>query len=236
MTTKNSQRDIDIGCRARKLPFWLGRHGQLKYELIQKFVEVLPAYPEYNVDIQDTGTSDNDKNVLNGYDWIRFLLRCRTVVGCLGGSGLMDPDGSIVVHVNRYCADHPDASFEEVEQACFPGQDGKIHLCALSPRHFECAVTKTCQILMEGDYGVFRPGIHYIELKKDYSNLNDVLKTIGDKAICEKIAQRCYDDIVNLSFPFSQNRNTYAWFANYITDYLVKRTNDDFNGGRPPPS
>jgi hypothetical protein len=147
------------------------------------------------------------------------------MLGCLGGSSLMDVDGTIVARVNRYCADYPDASFEEVEQACFPDQDGKIHLYALSPRHFECAMTKTCQILIEGDYfDVFQPNVHYIELKKDYSNLTDVLNMIGDKTACEKIAQRCYDDIVAL--PPDKNKNTYAWFANHIIDYLVKRISD----------
>ncbi len=54
-----------------------------------------------------------------------------------------------------FTAKHPNASFDEIEKACFPGKDYNISCFALSPRHFEAVMTKTLQILVEGKYGEF---------------------------------------------------------------------------------
>ncbi len=216
---KAPPRSIDIGYRARKLPYWLGSFGQLKIEIADHVRAVLPEYPDIVTDIQTTDPLTN-AGTLNGDDWIHFLLSCRTMLGCLGGSGLLDVDDSILRRVNAYVAQHPDATFSETEAACFPGLDNRIHLYALSPRHFECAMTKTCQILMEGDYaGVFEPGVHYIELKKDYANLRDVLEQVRDKEHCARIAQRCFDDVVGDGG--DDNPNTYAHFANRVVDFIA---------------
>ena len=57
----------------------------------------------------------------------------------------------------------PGRVLREVEAACFPGEDGRLQLFAISPRHLEACATRTCQVLVEGDYsGVLRPGEHYI--------------------------------------------------------------------------
>ena len=158
------ERPIELGYRARKLPYWLGRHGQMKYEIGQVFSQEARK-SGLSIDI-----STNGNDVFFGNDWYRFLCRCRAVLGCEGGASLLDPTGEIRKKVEKYVQDTPGASFEEVEKACFPGQDYNIRLFTLSPRHFECAITKTCQVLLEGNYGgIFLPGVHYIELKRDYS-------------------------------------------------------------------
>lgn len=213
LAKKEKVRDIDIGYRARALPYWLGRQGLLKTEIADRVNATLKDHPAIRADISTTG--GQGENVFLGDSWYRFMLRCRTMLGCLGGSGLMDADGGIAQRADAYRAQHPDADFDEVEAACFSGRDGALHLYALSPRHFECAMTKTCQVLVEGDYfGVFEPGVHYIELKKDYSNLDEVLEKVQDAGYCAKIAQRCYDDVV--AKPGKGNPNTYAWFANHV--------------------
>lgn len=208
-TGYDSPRAIDIGYRARKLPYWIGKHGQLKYELAEVFLDYLKDHNEVVYDIANTG--EQNQNVLFGGEWIEYLLKCRTMLGCLGGSGLLDLDGSIAKSVDAYCAEHPDASFDEVEQACFPGKDNEIHLFALSPRHFECAMTKTCQVLVEGNYGgVFQAGVDYIEIKKDFSNIADVVEKIKDVDYCRKIAENCYEHVV------LSGKYTYAAFVNKI--------------------
>ena len=41
----------------------------------------------------------------------------------------------------------------------------------ISPRHFEAAAFRICQVLFEGEYsGVLQPMVHYVPLKKDFSN------------------------------------------------------------------
>lgn len=202
-------REIDIGYRARNLPYWIGSFGQLKKKVGDAF---LAKKPQSSLTI-DVSTDNAD--VFYGDDWIHFLRRCRTVLGCLGGSSLYDPDGRSRYQTERFMKEHPNASFEEVEKVCFPGKDHTLSLFALSPRHFECAMTKTCQVLVEGDYhSVFLPGKHYIEIKKDFSNIDEVLDKIADRSLCESIAEQTYRDVV------ASGNYTYRAFVSQIVDHL----------------
>jgi hypothetical protein len=188
----NPERELDIGYRARNLPYWLGRHGQLKVRLANAFLEKTHKYPDMRMDI-----STDETDVFWGKDWIQFLGRCRVVLGCLGGASLLDFNGEIRKKVEKYISKHPDASFDEVEKECFPSLDGNISLFTLSPRHFECAMTRTCQVLIEGDYhGVLRPNIDFIELKNDFSNIDEVIHLIRDKTYCSSIAENCYQKLI----------------------------------------
>jgi len=213
LSAEIQSRDIDIGYRARNLPFWLGRHGQIKREIGDKTLQA-PNTRFLKLDI-----SVDAKDVFYGNDWLRFLLRCRCVLGCLGGASLFDPHGQFRNQVEAYTEENPSATFEEVEQKIFPGKDYTLSLFALSPRHFECAQTKTCQILFEGDYhGVFLPGRHYIELKKDYSNLNEILEKITDTHYCEQIAENAYREIA------LSDKYTYKAFANQVIDHIKEHS------------
>ena len=50
-----------------------------------------------------------------------------------------------------------------------------IDLRTISPRHFEAAAFRVCQVLFEGRYaGVMEPMRHYIPLRKDFSNFDEV--------------------------------------------------------------
>ncbi len=203
------ERTIDLGYRARKVPFWLGRHGLIKWQLTERFLDTA-LENKLAADL-----SNDYKDVFIGKDWYRFLSNCRVVLGCEGGASMLDPDGEIRQRVEDYVMDHPDASFDEVERQCFDGLDGNLRLFAISPRHFEACITKTCQALVEGDYaGVFKPGIHYIEIKKDWSNIEEVMRTIRDVDKCEKIAEQAYRDIV-LSGDY-----TYRKFVQSILDHV----------------
>ncbi|RLB03009.1 MAG: hypothetical protein DRG83_07645 [Deltaproteobacteria bacterium] len=209
-----TSRPIDLGYRARKLPYWLGRQGQLKYEIAKLFLE-RTANSELKVDI-----STDDKDVFLGDDWYRFLCRCRAVLGCEGGASLLDPTGEIRRKVEKYVQNKPEATFEEVERACFPDQDYNIRLFTLSPRHFECAITKTCQVLLEGNYGgILIPGEHYIEVKKDYSNIDTVIEQLHDADYCAKIAENAYRDIVQ------SGKYSYRSFANQVIAHISENTN-----------
>ncbi len=185
-------RDIDVGYRARKVPYYLGRHGCLKWEIAEKFADACKG-GELKLDV----STDMTKDVLFGDDWYKFLCRCRAVLGCEGGSSLLDFDGTVRTCVDAHVDRDPDASYEEVEKVCFPGMDGNLKLFAVSPRHFECCITRTCQVLIEGEYaGIFKPGVHYIEIKKDWSNLDDVVKQVADHDLCRRIAENAHRDVI----------------------------------------
>lgn len=209
-----TDRPIDIGFRVRHMGYLCGRLGTIKHALVEKF-DALKGQTALKIDVSDKGS-----DVIYGDDWIRFLLRCRVMLGCPGGSSLLDLDGSIREKVEAYVKQHPEATYEQVEEACFKGKEGSICVSAISPRHFECAITRTCQVLIEGSYSgdqILRPGVHYIELKRDFSNLSDVLAQVADERHCQTIAARAYQDLV------ASNRYTYRAFAHEVFETIKRR-------------
>jgi hypothetical protein len=185
------ERDIDIGYRAWRGAAWLGRHGTLKGTLADA-VNERGRDSELRLDL-----STRDDDTLLGDDWFRFLARCRYTVGIEGGASILDFDGAIKERTERYEAEHPDAGFDEIERACFPGEDGSLALFAISPRHLEACATRTCQVLVEGSYnGILAPGRHYIELRADLSNLDEVLDSLGDEERRRRMVEAAYDDVV----------------------------------------
>jgi len=209
LNQSHGSRPIDVGYRARKNPYWLGSFGMIKWRLTEKFLDV-PVQHNLKLDL-----SNDPRDVFYGDKWYGFLTNCRVVLGCESGASLHDPDGSIMKNVDRYMEKHPQGGFEEVEEACFPGKEGNLRLFALSPRHFEACMTRTCQALVEGEYGgIFKPGVHYIEIKKDWSNIPDVIKQIEDVNYCERIADNAYRDIVESGL------YTYRGFVEMVINHV----------------
>lgn len=109
----------------------------------------------------------------------------------------MDYDGALHQKVKAYQAKHPLADFEEIKKHCFQKEDGNLALFALSPRHLEACAAKTCQLLVEGAYsGVLKAGRHYLSIKKDFSNLDEVLEQFSDPKIHSELVKRAYEEVV----------------------------------------
>jgi hypothetical protein len=188
----SQQRTIDIGYRGRKLPFWTGRYTQKKFEIGERVKEYCKKMKQVKVDI-DSEVGDE----LLGDDWLKFLVNCKSVLGCESGATLMDKDGSIRDCVEDYLRKNPNATFEEAEARCFPNMEGNIKLLTISPRHFEAAMTRTCQILLEGSYsGIMKPNVHYIPLKHDYSDMKEAVNKSLDKKFREFIIKNAYQDLI----------------------------------------
>jgi hypothetical protein len=212
------ERTIDIGYRVRKLPYWLGEFAQLKYWVSEHFLQAINSKP-----IKADISSDPD-SVLLGSSWYKFLLSCKTVLGGESGASLHDPRGEIKKRVELYVCKHENADFYEVREHCFKGLDYNISLFALSPRHFECCMTKTCQILIEGDYnGILQADKHYIPVKKDFSNIADVIEKIKNVEYCQQIADNAYRDIVE------SGRYTYRGFVRKVLEHVSQFINPIHN-------
>ena len=141
--------------------------------------------------------STDHASILIGDDWLDFLLRCRAVLGTESGASLMDIDGSLRPRVDAYMTANPGATFEEVERACFEGVDGNLDLRVLSPRHLEACATRTCQVLIRGEYsGVLEADRHYLALEPDYRNLDDVVSLLRSPDHCRQVAEQAYEDVV----------------------------------------
>ena len=149
-------RPFDVVYRASHLPYWFGSHGQLKHRIGEASKERALAMG-LRVDI-----STHPEDTIVGPAWMRFLASGRCVVGCESGSSVLDRRGEIRARIRHLLRAEPDLTFEEIDARMWPGWDSYAFF-AVSPRHFEAVMTRTCQILVEGEYdGVLEAGRHYI--------------------------------------------------------------------------
>ena len=75
--------------------------------------------------------------------------------------------------------------------------DGVVDLRTISPRHFEAAAFRVCQVLFEGHYaGAMEPMRHYIPLRKDFSNFDDVVAALRDDALRRELTDNAHRDLI----------------------------------------
>jgi hypothetical protein len=204
---REGTRPIDIGYRAWHAAPWLGRHGQSKV-CIAEAIRAAAARRGLATDI-----STSPEDVLLGEAWYTFLLRCKYTIGTPGGSSILDRDGSLKARTEAYLRRRPTASFEEIEAACFPGMDGSLQAAVITPRHLEACATRTCQVLVEGEYnGILKAGLHYIAVKQDFGNLEDILHLIQQDTVRAVITERAYRDIV------ASGAHTYRRFVEFVLE------------------
>jgi hypothetical protein len=214
-------RETVVGYRAWEAAIWLGRFGRLKVDIARAFADSA-ANRGVPVDI-----STRQEDTIFGEAWYRFLASCRYTIGVEGGASVLDRDGSIRQATERFLATNPDASFAEVERACFPGEDGKLALRAVSPRHLEACATRTCQILVEGDYqGVLRPGEHYLPVSEDLSDVDQVMEAVVQDRYRAELVRMAWADVVG------SGRYTYEAFVREIESQAIEPT----LSGRPQPA
>jgi hypothetical protein len=185
----HSQRPRDIVYRARKLPYWLGSHGQLKHR-IAEVVQGRAGELGLRTDI-----STRPEDTIYGAGWLDFLMSGRAVIGSESGSSVLDARGEIQRRISRLIAEQPNLTFDEVDAQMPVGWDSYAFF-AISPRHLEAVITKTAQVLVEGRYsGVLEPERHYIPLRRDFSNIDEALERLRDVDAVEAMTERAYRDL-----------------------------------------
>jgi hypothetical protein len=215
-----TEREIDVGYRARDLPPYFGHFGRLKAEIGTRFLAA-STHSGLRLDI-----SLDPKQSLAGDHWLRFLANCRFSLGCESGSSLLDPFGDIRAACDAYLADHLGADFSEVEAACFPDQDMRTVFSAISPRLFEAALAGTCQILVPGKYlGILRPDEHYIPLSPDCSNIDAVHAQLTDWRGAHERAEACRAALLD------DERLTYRGFARDLLERIENKLEKRNIGG-----
>lgn len=185
------KRKIDIGYRTTGIPpAWYGRHAMLKSQIADKFLNACKK-TELVLDIKPSQGATISNEL-----WYEFLGNCKYTIGTEGGTSILDFDGTIKSATEEYVSKNPGASFDEIEQKCFPNVDGKFQGYALSPRHLEACLTRTAQILTKGDYsGVLKPWEHYIPLEKNFSNINEVIELVQSDELRIAMVNRCFSNI-----------------------------------------
>jgi len=183
-------REIDIGYRGRPLPHWLGEFGQRK-SLIGDFFKNISKKEDLKINIQ---TAEAER--IYGKKWYSFLESCKATLGVEGGSGLIDFKGDIQEACDSYLERFPNADFDTVEKEVLCNYEQKPIYRAISPRVFEAAMTKTCQILTRGDYsGVIEPDIHYIPIEPDFSDYKEALSKFRDLSFRNQIIEKAHTDL-----------------------------------------
>jgi hypothetical protein len=185
-------RPIDVGYRTRKMWYWLGALAYEKWFISEEFDRLATAK---NLDLKlDLSNREGDR--LYGKAWTNFVASCRTVLGVESGASIIDFDGLLERRVDQYMSKYPEASFEEVSELFLRPYEGSLRLHQISPRCFEAAALRTPMVLFEGSYsGVLYPERHYIPLRKDFSNFDEVVKKIKDSDYLQDLADRTYQEI-----------------------------------------
>ena len=196
----DAPRPIDVGYRSRTLGFWYGELGQEKARIASEFVRHA-AGSGLACDI-----SAREEDRIYGKAWVRFLQSCRCTLGTESGASVFDFSGEIETRVKDYLAAHPGAAYEETRELFFKNEDGKIRLNQISPRVFEAAACGSCLVMFEGEYsGLVKPDEHFIPLKKDFSNFEEVLAKIQDRRYIAAMARRAHQHlIVNREYSYQR--------------------------------
>lgn len=211
------EKTYDVGFRSRVSPYHLGTLGHEKYRITQEFGKPAEAAGlRTNISVSETDR-------LAGDQWTGFLQTCRTQLGTPSGSSVIDFDGRIIRETASYRRAFPDAEFETVRDDVFGRYDGRYAIDTVSPRVFECAAAGSTLVQLAGKYGGYlEPGVHYIEIAKDYSNVADVIEQIRDDGLVRKIAKRAHKDLIETDrFHF---RGHIARFDDFIDEHTKGRS------------
>lgn len=189
--TPMEERPLHIAYRGRILHPFYGKLGYEKYDIgVQMKRYAAEAGIPSDIEVDDTMR-------IYGDDWYRFLASSRATLGSESGANVFDYNGDIRAAIDNYMRDNPNAGFEQVYTLLVEKHDGHVKMNQVSPKIFEAIRLRTVLVLFEGEYsGVVKPDIHYIPLKKDYSNLPEVWKKLGDIEYLKHMAQRAYDDVI----------------------------------------
>jgi len=202
------ERPIDVGYRARDLPYYLGKGAREKSEIARLFTEKA-AHTKLRLNIS---TKESDR--IYGSDWYHFLGSCRFTLGVMAGTSIFDETDLAKTLTNKYLSLNPNATFSDVFDKVLKPFDGVINYRTISPRLFECAVLKSCMILFRDDYqGILQADIHYIPLEKDFSNIAEVFSKMADKEYVHTLLENAFTELV-LSRKWS--------FSSFVSDFDTK--------------
>jgi len=185
----DARRTVDVGYRGRPLPTYLGRGAMEKHEIGVRFGE-LAAETGLRLDL---GTGERDR--LYGDNWYRFIANCRCVLGVESGVSAFDLEDEVLREYHQRLADGLGVGLEELRT--LPRWEDVVYYRTISPRHFEAAALRVCQVLFEGRYsGILEPMVHYIPLKKDFSNFDRVVALIRDPDVRWELTENAHRDLI----------------------------------------
>lgn len=195
-----SKRLVTVAYRGRPLPLRYGKLGHEKVE-IGRQVKAYCLSQGVTCDI-----AWDESSRIYGDAWYRFIGSTKAMLGTESGSNVFDWDGTLERDISCYREANIGSSDDEIYNAVVAKRELDGLMNQLSPRIFEMAAAKTVMVLLEGAYsGVLKPHIHFVPLKKDFSNLDEVFVTLSNGEAIDAMADRVYKDII-LSELYSYRR------------------------------
>ena len=131
--------------------------------------------------------------------WAKFLNSCKGIIGAESGTYYLNDRGRLLAAAREYnLKENRQATFEEVFERFYKHQPRLVSGKSISSRHFEPIGTKTCQILLEGDYnGILQADEHYISVNKDLSNIEDTIRRFKDVSYRQAMVERAYEYVMS---------------------------------------
>jgi hypothetical protein len=210
ITKPDEERGIDVGYRGRTLRPYMGKGSLEKADIGTGFLERA----------RDSGLRldiavDEDSRIY-GDAWFEFVANCRAVLGTEAGVSIFDIDDVVCTTYERLIAEKPSITLDELSERLLSKWEDNIYYRTVSPRHFEAAALRVCQILFTGKYsGILQPMVHYIPLEKDFSNIDEVLRRFRDKELRHRLTENAYRDLI------ASERYSYRRFVESFDAELV---------------
>jgi hypothetical protein len=186
-----AQRSVVVGYRGRALPFWYGDLGQEK----QRIAEGVRAYCVAQKIPHDIEWDDAHR--IYGEQWLSFLGQCKATLGTESGANVFDYDGSLRQKYNDLLRSRPDVNYSVARGLVLGDVIEEPIMNQVSPRIFESIMCGTALVLFEGEYsGVVKSGVHFIPLRKDFSNIDEVFRQLNDDSKIQAMVDRAHADVI----------------------------------------
>ena len=190
-TLPMSKRKIDVGQRVRHLSPQFGLEASRKGFLAENFAN-RAIEAGFHVDV-----SSRAEDTFVGVSWLHFLANCRFTISRKGGASIADPDGKLAERIYNKSAWHKDISDSSIQKLIKENEIRRGDFSAISPRLFEAAAMRVCQILEEDDYlGILKPWEHYIPIAADFSNIQEVFSAMKDENLVNTVVENAYDILI----------------------------------------
>ena len=204
----DEKRTLDIGYRGRTLSLYMGAGALEKAEIAH---EVAARADEAGLVVD---VAADEKSRIYGDDWFRFLANCRGTLGTEAGVTIFDVEDAAKVRYDELVA-RPGITHEEIMRELSPFEN-RIFYRTISPRHFEAAALRVCQIMYEGKYsGAMQPMVHYLPLAKDFSNWDEIVRLFRDPEVRRELTENAYRDLI------ASGRYSYAAFVEHFDRELL---------------
>ncbi len=191
------RRPLDITYRGSVQPLSFGRLGFEKRKIGYDVARTAVDHP-LKIDI-----SSRRADRIGGTAWFDFLASSKAVLGAESGTNLFDFSGEVEAwcrqfELTRADADRLSEAFYQLAHDEYLHQfEGNVNYAQISPRHLEAAATRSVQVLYEGSYsGVLVANRHFIPLRRDLANFDDVVDFISDSERCTEMAACAFEEIV----------------------------------------